>query len=56
MCKSTKIIRSPSNELWRLCKTDVYKRQVEGLATNGAFGLIVGRALAKVLDEGDAGE
>ena len=29
---------------------------VEGLATNGAFGLIVGRALAKVLDEGDAGE
>ena len=29
---------------------------VEGLATNGAFGLIVGRAVAKALDEGDAGK
>ena len=29
---------------------------VEGLATNGAFGLIVGRAVSKALDEGDAGE
>lgn len=29
---------------------------VGGLATNGAFGLIVGRAVAKALDEGDAGK
>ena len=38
------------------CCGSVAAGSVEGLATNGAYGLIVGRAVAKALDEGDAGK